>query len=189
MRLEDAEQIDPLHENLGCDDEGHLIQTTDFDFDAVDRGAFGVEPEEESVVSFADMSAALSLIVGWICASPDLRHCGSRAAALACLLDPIHAPHGRSDLTAIAKEAGVTKAATSKWLVDFRDQVGTSLTIGKRSSQRDVYRRAQNAAYALVLMLVKGAKLSVLLLPSPLVTACPAHNKAAWALFASNSPG
>lgn len=57
---------DHLHE-LAIDDEGHLERSTQFDYDEVDRNLFGVEPEDS--VTFGDMSAALGLILGWICES------------------------------------------------------------------------------------------------------------------------
>jgi hypothetical protein len=52
-----------------------LVQTTNFDWDEIDRNVFGVE-EQETQVDYSDMVAALSLIFGWICASPDLSHVG-----------------------------------------------------------------------------------------------------------------
>jgi hypothetical protein len=117
-------------------DDGELVPTTEFDFDSVDREAFGVENDVDDMVSFSDMSAALSLIVQFACASPNLTHVGGRIAAIGVLLDPSNMPHGRRTLADIARECGVTRAAISRWMVDFRDQIGTSLTVGKRSSTR-----------------------------------------------------
>jgi hypothetical protein len=102
-----ADQIDfyhsdGIHTNIGSDN-GELVATTDFDYSEIDRGCFDHEEQPDSV-SFSDMSAALSLILGWVCASPNLTHCGGRAAALLWMLDVTNAPHGRDNLTKIAKE-------------------------------------------------------------------------------------
>jgi transposase-like protein len=94
------------------------------------------------------MSAALALILNWVCSSPNLTYCGARAAALLCLLDPINAPHHRDSLANIAREAGVTRAAISKWIVQFREEADISLTVGKLNSTRETFRNAQLEAVA-----------------------------------------
>lgn len=145
-----AELADPLHTNLGIDEDGRLEPTVQPDWDSIDRNVFGVEPDEErdAVVSFADMAAALSLIVSWACASRNLTHVGARIASLAVLLDPNNAGPSKKrwTLADIAREAGITRSAISRWLVDFRDSAGTSLTVGKRSSMRAKYRQSQAEA-------------------------------------------
>jgi hypothetical protein len=138
-------QGDGLHGDLAVDN-GEITQSVDFDYQSIDRDVFGHEPEED-IVSFSDMCSALSLIVGWATASPDLLHVGGRIAALGVLLSG-DANHGRRTLADIARECGVSRAAVSKWICNFRDQFQTSLTVGKKSSARDIYARAQKVAFA-----------------------------------------
>jgi hypothetical protein len=82
---------------------------------------FDVEDEEQTV-SFSDMAAALSLIVQFACSSPDICHVGGRIAAIGVLLDPSNQPHDRRTLADVAREVGVSRAAVSRWIMDFRDQ-------------------------------------------------------------------
>ena len=138
-----AELSDGLHEDIAFENDT-LVPTTAFDYDSIDRNVFDVEPEEDTV-SFSDMAAAFSLIVQWACASPDIKHVGGRIAAIGVLLDPTNLPHHRRTLADVARETGVTRAAVS-WVLDFRDQVGTSLTVGKRSSVRKKNSACQLAA-------------------------------------------
>jgi leucine-zipper of insertion element IS481 len=146
MRADQLERLsDGIHNNLGIDNEGHIEPSVGFDYDEIDRNVFDVEDEEETV-SFSDMAAALALIVGFACASPDLKLVGARIAAIGVLLDPINMPHNRRTLADIAREAGLSRACVSKWMIDFRDQIGTSLTVGKRSSARAADRAGQVAA-------------------------------------------
>jgi hypothetical protein len=55
-------------------------------------------------------------------------------------------PLGRVNLAAIAREAGCTKQALSKWLCEFRDEVGVTMTVGKNQSAREKYAIAQRKA-------------------------------------------
>jgi hypothetical protein len=146
VRTADLLAIDP-HGHLGVNDEGHLEATTDVEdfYDEIDRSCFGVEDEEESV-PFSDMTAALALIVDWSCDSKHPNIIASRILALQVLLSPTNAKHGRTDLAAIARDCGITRAAVSKCLIEFRDEVGTSLTVGHRNSSRERCRQAQEYA-------------------------------------------
>jgi hypothetical protein len=146
MRTADLLAIDP-HGHLGVNDEGHLEATTDVEdfYNEIDRNCFGVEDAEDTV-SFSDMSAALSLIVGWACTCKDIRQVAGKILALGVMLDPVNMPYGRTDLTAIAREVGCTKQAVSKWLLHLRDQSGVALTIGKKASVRETCKQAQEAA-------------------------------------------
>jgi hypothetical protein len=161
-------QGDGLHGNLAVDN-GELTQSVDFDYAEVSR-ALGEEREAEEQVDFSDATSAVKSILLWICPPPSPVLAGARAAALLCWLDPVEAKtRDRDSLTKIARLAGVTKSAASRWLVelrdalglqvgmgksqmsrkwvvDFRDQVGTSLTVGKKSSKRGVFRNAQITA-------------------------------------------
>jgi hypothetical protein len=69
---------DGLHK-LGWD-EGGVTEIEHFDFDEVDR-RLGNEPEPG--ISFADASAALSVILEWSLKAHTLKDVGARIAALA----------------------------------------------------------------------------------------------------------
>jgi len=84
---------DGLHDNIAVEN-GDIIPSVGFDWDEIDRNVFEVQDEEDTV-SFSDMCAALSLIVQFACASPDISHVGGRIAALGVLLDPSNMPHNR----------------------------------------------------------------------------------------------
>jgi len=125
-------------------------QTTDFDFSEIDRNVFGIEPEDTGTksVSFSDMSAALSIILGWIrcrAKTPEPRGVASRALGLLYLLDPVTSRY--DSLDQIAKACGMTRAAISASLVQFRDEVGLCFEMGgKRELSRERYSRGQKAA-------------------------------------------
>jgi hypothetical protein len=129
--------------------DGQLEQVTDVNdfYDEVERNIFGVT-DEEDLVEFSEMSRALGLIIRWANISRDLRHVGARVAALGCLLYATDMPHGRTKLSAIAQEAGITKQAVSKWLVEFREEIGLDMSVGKSSSARQKYAAAQRRAVA-----------------------------------------
>jgi hypothetical protein len=135
---------DGLHTNISVNSDGDFEPTVDPEemYDEIDRNVFGAEDAEDTV-SFSDMCAALSLIVQFACASPDISHVGGRIAALGVLLDPSNMPHNRRTLADVSRECGVTRAAVSKWILNFRDQAGVSLTVGKRSSIRAKLRQSQ----------------------------------------------
>ena len=141
---------DHIH-NIGLSNgdvgERHYEPITDFDFDAVCDAIDGPDAEEQ--VAFADAASAIKSILLWICASPNLTHCGARAAALLYYLDPIEAAvHKRGSFVAIARESGVTKQAVSKWLIELRDSIGLQMTAGKSHFARSKYRDAQIRAFA-----------------------------------------
>ena len=82
-------------------------------------------------------------------ASPDLKIVGARATALLCWVDPVEAAtRDRDSLTKIAKLAGVTKAAASRWLVHLHDDLGIEIGIWKSQLARRKYREAQIKAFA-----------------------------------------
>jgi hypothetical protein len=129
-------------------------QTTDFDFSEIDRNVFGVEPEDTGTksVSFSDMSAALSIILAWIQGksktSANPASVASRALGLLYLLDPVSS-HYKS-LDDIGKACGLTRAAISRCLVSFREEVGIAFSIGgKCEGSRENYSRSQRAAVVL----------------------------------------
>jgi len=77
-----------------------------------------------------------------------LKIVGAKVASLLCYLDPTNAPHGRTTLDTIAKQAGCTRALLSKRLLELRDQVGIHISMGKGARTRDRYRKAQEFAVA-----------------------------------------
>src|SRR5262249_32144656 len=105
---------DGLHTNISINSDGEFEPTVGPDemYDEIDRNVFGVEVNEDTV-SFSDLCAALSLIIQFACASPNISHVGGRIAALGVLLDPSNMPHNRRTLTDVARECGVTRAAVS----------------------------------------------------------------------------
>jgi hypothetical protein len=132
---------------MGINHEGQLEPVTDVnDFYAeIDRNIFGVE-EQDDVVEFGDMSRALGMIIQWACEGNELKLVGARIAALGCLLYGNEMPHGRTTLAAIAAEANCTKQALSKILIEFKDSIGLTLSIGKNQSARAKYSIAQHKA-------------------------------------------
>ena len=148
MRSTELAQIDPVHGPLGVNSDGQLEPTTGFDFDSVDRNVFNVKDEENDVVELSEASRALGMIIQWACESKDIKLVGARVAALGCLLYADHMPHNRTNLSAIAEEAGCTKQCISKWLVDFREELGFNVSIGKSNGARHRYAAAQHRAIA-----------------------------------------
>jgi hypothetical protein len=129
--------------------EGRIQRTIGFDYDEVDRN-LGFEPKEE-MLTWADASAAISLILSWATGRGDTSHhkeasiatTGARIHGLLYWLDPANARYG--SLQEIADAAGLTRAAVSKALVNLREELGGILPM-KRSGSSDVYSRAQKAA-------------------------------------------
>jgi len=147
MAFKYESRFDGVHPVAFNRESGHVERVGRFDFDEVDRN-LGNEPEEEPGISFSDASAAISLILQWACETPDLKLVGARTASLLAYLDSTNAPHERTTLEAIAKEAGCTRALLSKRLLELRDQAGVHLTMGKRAYTRDRYKKAQDFAVA-----------------------------------------
>jgi hypothetical protein len=145
-----------MHPDLGVNSDGLLEPTTNINdfYDEIDRDIFGVV-EEDDVIEFSEMARALGLIIRWANDNEDLKLVGARVASLGCLLYATDMQHGRTTLSAIAKEAGVTKQAVSKWLCEFRDELGFNVSIGKSASARSKYALAQHRA------VVKGTHSSV----------------------------
>jgi len=121
---------------------GKLEGVGQFDWDEVYRNVDGESPEE-ATVSMSDMSAVFSLILEWMLKGDTLQLAGARAAALGVYLDPVNNNRFGSNLSQIAEQAGCTKAALSKALIEFRDAAGIHLSGGKCSGARGVYRQTQ----------------------------------------------
>jgi hypothetical protein len=136
----DRDAGDHVHP-IGRNNAGKLEPITQFDYNEIDRNAFGNEPEE-SGVPLADMSAALMLLLQWVCGKgSSLVHAGARAEALMYWLNP-----GESRFATysdIAKEAGITRAAISKMMLSLRDQSGVCMPVSKLNSSRETYRKSQ----------------------------------------------
>jgi len=122
--------------------DGRIERVGQFDWDEVYRNVDG-EEREETAVSFSDMSAVFSLILEWMLKAETLQLVGARAAALAMYLDPVNNNRFGSSLLQIAEQAGSTRAALSKSLIDFRRAAGVHLSMGKGSETTDSYRACQ----------------------------------------------
>jgi len=127
---------------LGVTSDGRLERIGQPDWESIYHNCDG-ESIEEDTVSFSDMGAVFSLILEWVLGGDNLTLAGARAASLAVYLDPVFNCKFGSTLAEIAREAGCTRAALSKALVDFRDAVGIHLTAGKLNGTRSTYRAAQ----------------------------------------------
>ena len=132
-------------------EDNQIVEVTDFDWASIDRSCDGIEPAEQTI-SLADASAAISIILGWICKGQyksdpaPIASVASRAEALLLLLDPNQSRY--ETLADIARASGMTRAAISKSLLSLKDQSGLALTIGKLHGTRDTYREAQRKCVA-----------------------------------------
>ena len=136
---------DHIHD-LGTDEDGKLERSCQFDYDEVDRNLFGVEPEDS--VTFGDMSAALGLILGWICESKvcvtDLKMVAARALTLHYWLSPDESDY--SGMAHIAKTCGCTRSALSAHLLRLKDGSGCMISAGKGFNTRPIFADGQRNA-------------------------------------------
>ena len=121
------------------------VPTYDFDHDLIDLN-LGWTEQHEDMISIGDASALLSIVVGWICQSrretpADIMAVAAKAEAILWMLNPEQSKY--ESLTAIATACGYTKAAVSKYLLDFRDQCGFLASGGKLNSSRETFRQTQ----------------------------------------------
>jgi hypothetical protein len=136
----DHQSGDHLHPLAYSDSKGKLEPTTQFPYDQIDKN-LGHE-QEEAGIGYADMSAALMLLLQWISGrGSSLAHAGGRAETLLLWLSPTESRF--QTFAAIATEANVTRAALSKWMLAFRDQVGVVMPVSKLNSSRETYRKSQ----------------------------------------------
>ena len=144
MIYRDDQPGDHLHQ-AGRNSDGRLELTENFDFAAVDRLLGNHEPEDS--VSWSDMVAAFCLVLEWLTGSTDnttFAMSGARCHSLIYFLNPTGCRF--DSLEEIAMEAGCTRAALSKSLLQVRDQLGMHWTMGKRSFVRESCRRGQLAS-------------------------------------------
>jgi hypothetical protein len=143
MAIDFNEQAsDGIHKIHFDNDAGQFEGVVDFPYEEIDR-ALGFEPEPDSAVTWADMSAAFCLVIEFILGGETLTLAGARAAALAVYLDPVHNSKFGSNLAEIAREANCSRAALSKSLLNFRDAVGVHISAGKPHGSRSTYQEAQ----------------------------------------------
>ena len=140
---------DHVHE-LCVNSDGKLEPVTNFPYDQVDQNLNWSENKED-MVSFADFSAAFSMILEYLTKGrgdkpTDLTVVGARCESLLWLLQPTQSHY--HSLADIAAAAGVTRAALSAHLLSFKDQIGLAISGGKAAYHRDSCRRAQKAAVA-----------------------------------------
>ncbi len=112
------------------------------DWEEISRRVDGEEPAD-TTVTMSDVGACFALILQWALGADTLTLAGARIASLGVYLDPVHNARFGSNLAEIAREAGCTRAALSKALMDFRDDCGIQLSGGKRSEARASYRQTQ----------------------------------------------
>jgi len=130
-------------------EDGHLCRTTGFDYESIDRNIDDIEPAED-MISMADASAAVSIILGEICGHRKTAHAvnlafvGAKAEALLFLLDSNQSRY--KSLADIAREADCSRANLSKWLLRLKDEVNVLLSAGKSDGSREVFSKAQRAA-------------------------------------------
>jgi len=126
---------------------GRLEQITQFDYDAIDREAFGEQPKEDSV-TFADASAALALVLGWACESKgcvtDLKMVAARGLTLHYWLSPEQSNY--NGMAEIASVCGCTRAALSAHLLKLKDGAGCLISCGKGFHTRATFANSQRAA-------------------------------------------
>jgi hypothetical protein len=132
-------------------EDNHLVRTTGFDYESVSRNLDGEEPPER-MISMADASAAISILLGAICDRRKTGHpvnlasVGARAESLLWILDNNQSRY--DSLADIARTANMTRAGLSKWLLKLKDEVGLFLSAGKMGGSRQTYAKAQRAAIA-----------------------------------------
>ena len=134
---------DHLHD-IAIEDES-LVRSQDFPWEEVYRDLDNEEPPEQ-MISMADASSAVAIILGWICQSrrddpASIATVGAKAESLLLLLDPINSKY--KSLADIAEAAGLTRALLSRSLLSLKDQSGLALTIGKLHGSRETYRNVQ----------------------------------------------
>jgi hypothetical protein len=132
-------------------EDTHLVRTAGFDYDSVSRNVDGEKPADD-MISMADASAAISILLGAICDSRKTNHpikmarTGAKAEALLLLLD---SNQSRFDsLADIARAADMTRAGLSKWLLKLKDEIGLFLSAGKSAGTRETFSRSQASAVA-----------------------------------------
>jgi hypothetical protein len=128
---------DHIH-RCAVDESGELVPLVDFDFTSLD-------PQNIDTIPVAEASSALARVLGWITGNDrNFTNSGGRASALSLLLGNNHRHKSLAD---IAREANVSRAIVSRWLLGLRDefQIGLSL---RGSLIRDNCRQAQRAAIA-----------------------------------------
>jgi biotin operon repressor len=139
--MSDSQPGDHVH-LVGRNSDGCLEAISTFDYAAVDEnlGLFEADPEQQ--ISFADAAACWSLLLEWIVAGrrSSLAMAGARAHALMHFLNSDNCRF--KSLQAIADEAGCTRAALSKFLLELRDQLQIGFDF-KRLGARDNYREGQ----------------------------------------------
>jgi hypothetical protein len=97
----------------------------------------------ESLVPMPVVVSAFCSILDWIESGRNFTDAGARASALRVLLDPVQSRY--RTLAQIARDAGVSRAIVSRWLLELRDTYDVQL--GLRSSATRLHcRQAQLAS-------------------------------------------
>jgi hypothetical protein len=138
--------------STGVEGEFQNVSVTDFNYDEVDQ-SLGWAEDIEKPVEFADMTAAFSLLLSWMCGRSNTKDhqynpvaaAGRRAFSLLYLIDPTNCRY--DSLDEIAKASGATRAIVSRDLMKLRTELGGILPM-KGSGSKENYRKAQLAAVA-----------------------------------------
>jgi hypothetical protein len=117
-------------------EDGALVPTIDFDF-------AGLDPQQpEPMIPVSQAASAVARILDWATELDNLRCNGARIAALSTLLNPT----GRyRSLAAIARDANISRAIVSRWLLDLKDRYGIKVSL-RGSLIRENCRQAQLAS-------------------------------------------
>ena len=126
-------------------EDDHLVGVCQPDWESIYHNVDG-EAIEEDQLSYSDASAAISILVGWMCHSSrqepaDPRTVAAKCEAVLFWLDPNQSKY--RSLSEIGCATGLTRAAISKQLLGLKDQLGSAVSVGKLGSTRSVYRKAQ----------------------------------------------
>jgi len=121
-----SDHSDHIHASFYNNDSEQFEPITGPDWDELERAVSGMEPEEP-MLSWADASCAIALLVGWMCGSDThankqpLLTAGIRVHLIQYWLDPTNSRY--SSIEALADEAGLTRQAVSKILAGLRAQL------------------------------------------------------------------
>jgi hypothetical protein len=119
-------------------ENGEFVPRVDFDYSALDPQA------PEPLIPLSQATSGVTRILDWATELRDLKTNGARIAALSLLLG---SNSQYRSLAQIARDAGVSRAIISRWLMQLRDSVGLKMTL-RGTEVREHCRQAQNALVA-----------------------------------------
>jgi len=142
-----GDHVHPITRN-----DGSLCPIVDFNYSALDPDT------AETLIPLSLAVSGVARILSWATELEDLRSNGARIAALSVLL-------GSTDkyrsLAAIAREAKVSRAIISRWLLELRDRYGIRMSM-RGSLIRENCRQAQQRSVAAGRHVSQGGKKTAL---------------------------